>query len=107
MSESTDKLRPCSLRSSLSALRSGGRRFEEGSNLCFTYLKKYSVWYEGNRVISVRACGCGCFVGRQQWWLVEEWLSARPRCQRVQSLNLKGECPENYSERYPSDVTAV
>ena len=40
MSVSTDKLRPRSLRSGLSALGSGGRRFEEGSHLCFTYLKK-------------------------------------------------------------------
>ena len=40
MSVSTDKLRARSLRSGLSALGSGGRRFEEGSHLCFTYLKK-------------------------------------------------------------------
>ena len=54
MSASTDKLRPRSLRSGLSALGSGGWRFEEDSHLCFTYLKNKSVWYEGNRVVSVR-----------------------------------------------------
>ena len=43
MLASTDKLRPRSLKSGLSALGSGGRRFEEGSYLCFTYLKKN--WY--------------------------------------------------------------
>ena len=36
----TDKVRPCSLRSGLSALGSGGRSFEEGSHLCFMYFKK-------------------------------------------------------------------
>ena len=35
----TDKVRPCTLRSGLSALGSGGRSFEEGSHLCFMYLK--------------------------------------------------------------------
>ena len=40
MSASTDKLRPRSLRSGLSSLGSGGRRFEEGSHLCFTYILK-------------------------------------------------------------------
>ena len=40
MSASTDKLRPRSLRSGLSVLGSGGRRFEEGSHLCFTFFKK-------------------------------------------------------------------
>ena len=60
MLASTDKLRPHSLRSGLSALGSGGRRFEEGSHLCFTYLKIYIflngiyIWYEGIQVISVR-----------------------------------------------------
>ena len=39
MSASTDKLRPRSLRSGLLALGSGGWRFEEGSHLCFMYLK--------------------------------------------------------------------
>ena len=37
MSEFTDKL--YSLKSGLTALGSGGRRFEEGSYLCYTYLK--------------------------------------------------------------------
>ena len=66
MSASTDKLRPRSLRSGLSALGNGGRRFEEGSHLCFTYFKKKNyknfvfklVKYEGIQVISVRAHGC-------------------------------------------------
>ena len=53
MPASTDKLCPRSLRSGLSALGSGGRRFEEGSHFCFMYLKK--VYYEGIQVISVRA----------------------------------------------------
>ena len=50
MSASTDKLRPLSLRSGLSALGSGGRRFEEGSHLCFMYIlkkkkRKKKNWY--------------------------------------------------------------
>ena len=67
MSASTDKLRLRSLRSGLSELGSSGGRFEEGSYLCFMYLKKLksSLWYEGNGVISVRAHGCPWFVGRQ------------------------------------------
>ena len=40
MSAYTDKVRPRTLRSGLSALGSGGRNFEEGSHLCFMYLKK-------------------------------------------------------------------
>ena len=36
----SDKLYPCSLRSGLSALGHGGRRFEDGSHLCFMYVKK-------------------------------------------------------------------
>ena len=40
MSAYTDKVRPCTLRSGLSALGSGGWRLEEGSHLCFMYLKK-------------------------------------------------------------------
>ena len=40
MSAYTDKVRPSTLRSGLSALGSGGRTFEEGSHLCFMYLKK-------------------------------------------------------------------
>ena len=40
MSAYTDKVRPRTLRSGLSALGSGGRSFEEGSHLCFVYLKK-------------------------------------------------------------------
>ena len=36
----TDKIRHHTLRSGLSALGSGGRSFEEGSHLCFMYLKK-------------------------------------------------------------------
>ena len=43
MLASTDKLCPRSLRSRLSALGSSGRRFEEGSHLCFTYLKKQKL----------------------------------------------------------------
>ena len=43
MSASSDKLCPRSLRSGLSALGRGGRRFEEGSNLCFYILRKISV----------------------------------------------------------------
>ena len=35
MSVYTDKVRPLTLRSGLSALGSGGRSFEEGSHLCF------------------------------------------------------------------------
>ena len=35
----TDNVRPHTLRSGLSALGSGGRSFEEGSHLCFMYLK--------------------------------------------------------------------
>ena len=40
MSAYTDKVRPRTLRSGLSALGSGGRSFEEGSHLWFMYLKK-------------------------------------------------------------------
>ena len=40
MSAYTDKVRPCTLRSGLSAIESGGRSFEESSHLCFMYLKK-------------------------------------------------------------------
>ena len=40
MSAYTDKVRPRTLGSGLSALASGGRRLEEGSHLCFMYLKK-------------------------------------------------------------------
>ena len=36
----TDKVRPRTFKSGLSALGSGGRSFEEGSHLCFMYLKK-------------------------------------------------------------------
>ena len=36
----TDKVRPRTLRSGLSTLGSGGWSFEEGSHLCFMYLKK-------------------------------------------------------------------
>ena len=39
MSAYTDKVRPHTLRSGLSALGSGGRSFEENSHLCFMYLK--------------------------------------------------------------------
>ena len=40
MSASTDKVCPHTLRSGLSALGSGGQSFEQGSHLCFMYLKK-------------------------------------------------------------------
>ena len=40
MSAYTDKVRPHTLRSGLSALGSGGRSFEEGSHLCFMYIKE-------------------------------------------------------------------
>ena len=40
MSAYTDKVRPHTLRSGLSALGSGGQSFEEGLHLCFMYLKK-------------------------------------------------------------------
>ena len=40
MSAYSDKVRPRTLRSGLSALGSGSRSFEEGSHLCFMYLKK-------------------------------------------------------------------
>ena len=40
MSAYTDKVRPRTLRSGLSALGSGSQSFEEGSHLCFMYLKK-------------------------------------------------------------------
>ena len=40
MSAYTDKVRPHTLISGLSALGSGGWSFEEGSHLCFMYLKK-------------------------------------------------------------------
>ena len=40
MSAYTDKVRPRTLKRGLSALGSGGRSFEEGSHLCFMYLKK-------------------------------------------------------------------
>ena len=36
--------------------------------------------------------------------VVEEQLS---RCQRVQSIKLKVECPESHPERYSGDVTCV
>ena len=37
--------------------------------------------------------------GSSGGWLTSR-LSARPRCQRVQSMNLKVECPGSYLERY-------
>ena len=40
MSAHTDKVLPCTLRSGLSALGSGGQSFEEGSHLRFMYLNK-------------------------------------------------------------------
>ena len=40
MSMYTDKVCPRTLRSGLLAVGSGGRSFEEGSHLCFMYLKK-------------------------------------------------------------------
>ena len=40
MSAYTDKAHPRTLKSGLLALVSGGRSFEEGSHLCFTYFKK-------------------------------------------------------------------
>ena len=40
MSAYTDKVCPRTLRSGLLALGSGSRSFEEGSHLCFMYLKK-------------------------------------------------------------------
>ena len=43
MSSYTDKVRPCTLRSGLSALGSGGRSFEEGSHLCFMYFKNEKI----------------------------------------------------------------
>ena len=60
---STDKLRPRSLRSGLSALGSGGRRFEEGSHifaykdvcfLLFAYLKN-------NKIIFKKWCSMKAF----------------------------------------------
>ena len=69
MSASTDKLRPRSLRSGLSALGSGGRRFEEGSHLCFTYLKQNMLWYEGIHVISVHAGVHDLLGGSSVGWL--------------------------------------
>ena len=50
MSASTDKLRPRSLRSGLSALGSGGRHFEEGSHLCFAYLKNIYIYIYYNYI---------------------------------------------------------
>ena len=44
MLEYTDKVRPRTLRSGLSALGSGGRSFEDGSHLCFMYLKKFFLY---------------------------------------------------------------
>ena len=40
ISSYTDKVRPRTIKSCLSALGSGGRSFEEGSHLCFMYFKK-------------------------------------------------------------------
>ena len=40
MSAYTDKVRPRTLRSGLSTLGGGSQTFEEGSHLCFMYLKK-------------------------------------------------------------------
>ena len=40
MSAYTDKVRPRTLRSGLSPLGSGSQSFEEGSHICFMYLKK-------------------------------------------------------------------
>ena len=54
-------------------------------------------------MVSVCAHKCVGFVGRQQWQLVEEWLSARPRLEQVHRMNFKVECPE----RYLYDVTGV
>ena len=34
-------------------------------------------------------------------------INVRPRWQRVQSMNLKVECPESYLERYSGDVTFI
>ena len=83
MSAYTDKVRPRTLRSGLSALGSGGRSFEEGSHLCFMYLKnkikiKYKIeqchklllvlggdlvltrsYSERWQVARIRLCGCG------------------------------------------------
>ena len=56
MSASTDKVCPRSLKSGLSALGSGGQRFQEGSHLL--YVLKKIVWYEGIQVISVRVREC-------------------------------------------------
>ena len=61
------------------------------------------IRYECVQVVSVCAHECVGFVGRQRWQLVEEWLSARLRRQRVHRMNLKVECPE----RYLDDVTSV
>ena len=44
MSAYTDKVRPRTLRSGLSALGSGGRSFEEGSHLCFMYILKKKIY---------------------------------------------------------------
>ena len=54
-------------------------------------------------MVSVCAHECVGFVGRQRRQLIEEWLSARPRCEQVHRMILKVECPE----RYPYDVTGV
>ena len=46
MSAYTDKVRPRTLRSGLSAFGSGGRSFEEGSHLCFMYLNNKKIKIE-------------------------------------------------------------
>ena len=55
-------------------------------------------------MITICAHGYAWFVGKQQWWLVEEQLSARSWLQQVQTMNLKVECPERYPKRYSGVV---
>ena len=78
MSAYTDKVRPRTLRSGLSALGSGGRSFEEGSHLCFMYIlkkKKYIIKIESLReqcykLLLVSGCGLALIRSYSERWQV-------------------------------------
>ena len=70
MSAYTDKVRPRTLRSGLSALGSGGRSFEEGSHLCFMYLKKKKKKEQCHKLLLVSGGGLALTRSYSERWQV-------------------------------------
>ena len=70
MSAYTDKVRPRTLRSGLSALESGGRSFEEGSHICFMYLKNTQKIEQCHKLLLVSGGGLALTRSYSERWQV-------------------------------------